>query len=106
MPIDWQMDGTEAAKAEPAAWPKSHMLRLDAIDETVPVFTGQFRVTRDIVFGSDAKIKALLNEKGEITISGKLKYQACDDKMCYIPVSVPLEWTFKYQQLDRQRYQK
>jgi hypothetical protein len=106
MPIDWQIADSEAAKAQPAVWPKPQILRLDAIDETVPVFTNQFRVTRDIVFGPDAKLKSLVNEKGEITISGTLKYQACDDRMCYIPVSVPLEWTFKYQPLDRQRYQK
>jgi len=106
IPIDWQITDSDAAKAEAVMWPKSQTLHLDAIDETVPVYTGQFRLVRDIVFGADAKLKPLVNEKGEITIHGTLKYQACDDRMCYIPASIPLDWTFHYQALDRQRFQK
>jgi hypothetical protein len=30
---------------------------------------------------------------GELKVRGSLSYQACDDKVCYRPVSVPLEWT-------------
>jgi hypothetical protein len=26
-------------------------------------------------------------------VSGKLDYQACDDKVCYAPRSVPVKWT-------------
>jgi len=26
-------------------------------------------------------------------ITGTLEYQACDDKLCYNPTSVPLSWT-------------
>lgn len=104
--IDWEIADLEAAKAQPVTWPKPETLHLDAINETVPVFTGQFRIVREIVFAPDTKLKSLANEKGEITIHGTLKYQACDDRMCYFPASVPLEWTFKYQPLDRQRFQK
>ncbi len=28
-----------------------------------------------------------------VTIAGSLDYQACDDRICYNPVSVPLSWT-------------
>lgn len=104
--IDWQIADSDAAKAGAVTWPQSKKLYLDVIDETVPVYIGQFRIVRDIVFAGDAKLKPLVNEKGEITIHGTLKYQACDDRMCYIPVSVPLDWTFRYQPLDRQRFQK
>ncbi len=84
--IDWQMANGNAAKAQPATWPKAEKLRLDAIDETVPAYTGRFRVVRNIVMGPQAR--------GAVTIHGTLKYQACDDRMCYVPASVPLEWTF------------
>lgn len=104
--IDWQMEQADAAKAQPATWPKPEVLRLDAINETVPVYRDHFRAVRDIVFGPDAKLKALANEKGEITVKGTLRYQACDDRMCYIPASVPLQWTFIYQPMDRQRAPK
>jgi DsbC/DsbD-like thiol-disulfide interchange protein len=106
MPISWEITPSDAAKAEAVNWPKSKTLRLEVIDETVPVYTDELRLVRDIVFAPDAKLKTLVNEKGEIVIHGTLKYQACDDRMCYIPVSVPLDWTFHYQPLDRQRFQK
>ncbi len=40
---------------------------------------------------------------GELKITGKLRYQACDDKICYLPETVPLEWTLKVEPLDRER---
>jgi peroxiredoxin len=101
--IDWQSADSDAAKAQPARYPEAKMLRLEAIKETVPVYTGHFRMVRDIVFGPDAKLKPMANEKGEVTVSGTLLYQACDDQMCYLPTKVPLTWTFHYQPLDRQR---
>ena len=30
--------------------------------------------------------------KNELVVSGTLEYQACDDKICYNPVSLPLSW--------------
>ena len=28
-----------------------------------------------------------------ITLSGRLEYQACDDKVCYAPTKVPVSFT-------------
>ena len=106
IPVSWEMAESDAVKAQAVTWPNAKKLYLQAIDETVPVFTNSFRVSRDVVFAPDAKLKTLANEKGEITIHGTLKYQACDDKMCFLPATVPLDWTFHYQALDRQRFQK
>ncbi len=101
--IDWQQPDTDAAKALPVAYPAPKTLRLEAIDETVPVYLGQVRLVRDIVIASDAKVKPLLDSSGDLTLQGTLKYQACDDKKCYLPDSIPLRWTLRYQQMDRQR---
>jgi hypothetical protein len=38
-----------------------------------------------------------------LTIKGVLNYQACDDKLCFTPQSVPLTWTVTLRQLDRER---
>jgi DsbC/DsbD-like thiol-disulfide interchange protein len=91
IPIDWQITDSDAAKSEGVKWPKAETLYLEAIDEKVPVYTGSFHLVRNIVFSPSAK------QTGEITVHGVLKYQACDDKMCFIPASVPLDWTFHYQ---------
>ena len=35
--------------------------------------------------------------------TGAAKYQACDDKVCFTPQSVPLTWTIGLRALDRER---
>jgi hypothetical protein len=104
--IDWLMEPTDAAKVEAVTWPKAEVLRLEAIKETVPVYHDSIHLVREIVLAPDAKLKAALNEKGEVTVKGTLRYQACDDRMCYVPASVPVQWTFRYQPLDRERFKK
>lgn len=34
-------------------------------------------------------------QPGEITVPARLRYQACDDKMCYIPGTVSTGWTLR-----------
>jgi len=36
-----------------------------------------------------------------ITITGTLRYQACDDKVCYMPQSLPVSWTIGVKPLAR-----
>ena len=44
-----------------------------------------------------------LAELDALTLSGTLDYQACDDELCFDPVSVPLSFTLELDLLDRQR---
>ncbi|MGD0438367.1 MAG: protein-disulfide reductase DsbD domain-containing protein [Bryobacteraceae bacterium] len=95
--IDWKMKDSESAAAGEVNFPPSEKLYLKAIDETVPVFRGQFRLARDIVIGPEAKLKPLVDAAGNFTVEGTLRYQACDDRLCYIPQELPLKWTFQYE---------
>ena len=36
-------------------------------------------------------------------IEGTFRYQACDDKECYIPKTLQLTWMFKVGQLETDR---
>ena len=40
-----------------------------------------------------AQAQAALKGKENVTVKGTLEYQACSDKECFNPVSVPLSWT-------------
>ena len=44
-----------------------------------------------------------LKDVSSLTIKGVFNYQACDDKLCFTPQSVPLTWTVTLRQLDRER---
>jgi hypothetical protein len=104
IPIDWRLDdGGPAAKRHSFEYPRSEMLRLEAIGETVPVYRGHVRIRREITFGQEAVLKPLVSPTGEVIIKGSFRYQACDDRKCYVPEDVPLIWRFKYEGLDRQR---
>jgi DsbC/DsbD-like thiol-disulfide interchange protein len=103
IPIDWKMKESDSAVAREVSYPLSEKLHLAAIDETVPVYRGHFRLTRDITVGQDAKVRALLDGSGRFTVEGTLRYQACDDRVCYIPQELPVKWTFQYAEFDRQR---
>ena len=104
IPIDWRLDeGGPAAKRHSFEYPHSEMLRLEAIGETVPVYRGHIRIRREITFGQEGVLKPLVSPTGEVIVKGSFRYQACDDRKCYVPEDVPLVWRFKYQGLDLQR---
>jgi len=104
IPIDWRLGGGgPVAKRRGFEYPPSEMLRLEAIGETVPVYQGHIQIRREITFGQEAVLKPLVTPTGEVIVKGSFRYQACDDRKCYVPEAVPLLWRFKYEGLDRQR---
>jgi hypothetical protein len=103
IPIEWTIKDSPVAVPHEVNMPKPEILYLKAIDETVPVFKQRFVLQRDITLGADDKLKAALSSSGTLVVEGTLKYQACDDRLCYIPQVLPLKWTFQYEGFDRQR---
>ena len=54
--------------------------------ELLAVFEKTITITATIAV--DASVKP-----GELTIPGRFDYQACDDKVCYRPIKMPVSWT-------------
>lgn len=102
-PVDWQMTPAVAAQSMAAVYPKSRMLRLKVIKETVPVFENEVRIYRDVVIGQPKEVEKLLDASKKLRIEGTLAYQACDDRQCFNPEQIPLEWTFRYEPHDSTR---
>jgi hypothetical protein len=101
--IDWQSAASKAWLAGPVAYPASHNLRIEVIDETVPVYEGHIRLLRDLTVGQQPDLAPLLGADGTLTVDGAFRYQACDAKACYNPRSIPLKWVFHIDKLDSQR---
>jgi hypothetical protein len=101
IPIDWKMLDSDAAQVHGSVFPRAEKLFLKAIDETVPAFRSHFRLMRDITISPENKLKSAVDGSGNFTVSGSLRYQACDDRVCYIPQTLPLQWTFEHQALDK-----
>lgn len=103
IPINFEVDSSPYFVAQPQKYPKAENLFLPVIKETVPVFQGKFRVTQDLTMAGGKVLQPVLSGNREVKISGKLKYQACDDKECYLPQTIPLEWVLQVVPLDGER---
>jgi hypothetical protein len=103
-PIALVMDAAPGMEFVSANYPRARVLYLPAIKERVPVFEGKFRITQDLKVGTAAEFSNSLGTEGKtFTLTGKLYYQACDKKICYLPTSVPVHWQLQVLPLDRQR---
>ncbi len=98
IPVEWTLAANPAVTAGAVEYPKAEVLELPAIGEKVPVYTGRVRLVREMIVGQNAS-----GAGGVLTVAGAFRYQACDDRQCFIPVTVPLEWKLKVEQHDRER---
>ena len=103
IPVQWSITNTKAWLASPARFPPSRRLHLEAIQEIVPVFENRFRLTRELKIGHVPQLREALGQSRDVRVEGSFRYQACDDKLCYPPQTVPLEWSLPLVDLDRQR---
>ena len=105
-PIQLTLNPIDGIDFAPVAYPSSKVLYLPAIQEHVQVFEGKFRITQDAtltVSKTREIVRALVSPGKTIAITGELKYQACDDELCYPPASVPVMWSLRVLPLDLQR---
>ena len=76
----------------PVQYPASESYHFKPLNERVPVYQRPFTLVMDVVPDATAEARKALAGKSELVLDGTLEYQACDDKICYNPVSIPLSW--------------
>lgn len=103
IPIDWTIEESSGWQAHPVSYPPSREVHLPAIKETVPVYEGKIRLERDLTIGVGKGVEAVLGPNKELRVKGSFRYQACDERICYRPETIPLEWVFRLTAHDRQR---
>ena len=86
-----------------AQFPKAEDYYFKPLNEHVPVYQKPFRITQDVQIDPSRDAAAALKDLKSMTISATLNYQACDDKLCFNPQSVPLSWTINLRSLDTAR---
>jgi peroxiredoxin len=102
--IKLTIDPTPDFEARQVSYPAAKILYLPAIQERVPIFEGTFRIRQELKVNSMAEFSGALPADGKnVTVKGRLEYQACDSMICFLPASVPAEWQFQILPLDRQR---
>ena len=83
---------TRALQIHETIYPPPTSYHFKPLNEDVLVYETPFRLTLDITPGWTPRQREILRTQDRLTIKGQLTYQACDDKVCYLPASVPFEW--------------
>jgi hypothetical protein len=85
LPIALELN-SQGVKAGKLTYPKSEDWYFEPTKEHVPVYSSPFRLTQDVTVAPAVK-------PGTLIITGVLKYQACDETICYNPMTEPISWT-------------
>jgi Thiol:disulfide interchange protein DsbD, N-terminal len=88
-------------RVSPIRYPPSEIYFFKPLNERVPVYQKPFTLTQEIIPEVTAEAEAAFRGKDSLRLMGTLEYQACDDKVCYNPASVPLSWTVALKPLER-----
>jgi len=86
-----------------AQFPRSEDYFFKPLNEHVPVYQRPFRIVQDVMLDPSKEGSAALKDVTTLTITGTFEYQACDDKVCFAPQSIPLSWSIDVKPLDRER---
>jgi len=104
-PIALSIEAQPGLVVRGAQYPRSEDYHFKPLNEHVQVYRRPFRIVQDVLIDPSPQGLAALKDLSSLTIKGVLNYQACDDKLCFTPQSVPLTWTVTLRQLDRERAQ-
>jgi len=92
-PIKISIGPQRALTIEQTVYPRAESYYFTPLNETQPVYQKPFRLQVGMTIGEIEPSSA--GTDSTITIAGELDYQACDDRVCYLPESIPLRWTMK-----------
>lgn len=94
IPIALALEPDDAFRAHAPAFPEAETYLFEPLNEMQRVFSRPFRIVQDLTVAPTRALRARAGEAGaSISIRGTLRYQACDDTICYLPATIPLTWT-------------
>jgi DsbC/DsbD-like thiol-disulfide interchange protein len=85
IPITVKITPDDAVRLLPIQFPKAETYFFEPLKETQRVYSKPFRIIQPVTLSRTAT--------GTVTIKGTVRYQACDDAICYMPQEVPVSWT-------------
>jgi peroxiredoxin len=83
--------------------PASEIYFFKPLNERVPVYQKPFTLVQELILEGTQDAQAALKGRENVTLTGTLEYQACDDKQCFNPASIPLSWTLALRSLITER---
>lgn len=102
-PVHLTLNAHPGVVVRAAQFPKSEDYFFKPLNEHVPVYHRPFRIVQDVMLDPSRDGSAALKDVTTLIITGTFEYQACDDKVCFAPQSIPLTWSIGVKPLDRER---
>lgn len=99
--VNLDIDPQPWLRVHPAVYPRSEIYHFKPLDERVAVYMRPFELRRDITLLATPEAQKQLGAMQLAIITGALEYQACDDKVCFTPVRVPVSFAITLRPLDR-----
>jgi hypothetical protein len=97
IPVSITLAPNDIVKTGRVQFPAAEKLTLKELGETQLVYSKPFRILQDVTIAKAATANRSGSRGGTVVVKGTLKYQACDNSICYAPVSVPVAWTLALQ---------
>jgi hypothetical protein len=90
--ISVKLDPQPWMKVQPTTYPPSEIYHFVQLDEKVETYGKPFTLVQDVTVLATPEAQKALAGSPALKISGRLEYQACDDKVCYAPSRVPVSF--------------
>jgi hypothetical protein len=111
--IAWRMDSSECSMIGDVEYPEPRWAQPAFADAKLPLYEGTIRLMRELVISPRINVanpvvyeqfrSSCLDSDSRFRASGSLDFQACNDRECLPPHSVPLKWSFAFTPPDRER---
>ncbi len=96
-----RLDPNPLLVIHPTVYPPSETYFFAPLNERVPIYQKPFRLTRSLAISAAQEHRDAVGRLTTMTVKGALDYQACDDRICYPPKSIPVSFAVTVRQLDR-----
>lgn len=82
-------------KVQPTRYPPSEIHEFPELNEKVEVYSKPFTLVQVLTIPATTAVRKQLASASSLTVTGLLRYQACDEKVCYAPAKVPVKFVLK-----------
>jgi peroxiredoxin len=98
--IAFNLEPNPLLVTRPMRYPPSELYVLEPLTERVPVFQKPFRLMQSVGLSTAQEHRRAVASLDALIIKGRLEYQACDDRICFMPKSIPVSFSVKVRPLD------
>ncbi|HET8680236.1 MAG TPA: protein-disulfide reductase DsbD domain-containing protein [bacterium] len=101
--LDVSIDPLPYIQVHEPVYPLPTDLRLPWTDETLSGYTGPMRVTIDVSLSTRMDLAPVIEAGQGLNLTGRVRVQACDERICWAPETVTLNWQLDLRPPDLDR---